>query len=446
MANKTYDAIVIGSGIGGLSATALLTCAGYKTLLVEKLPRLGGRFSSMDYKGYMLPTGALWLPAEGVVPEIFREIGAEYKLRCPDPQSHYRVGGKDYEIPVRGRLKYLISAAAEDETEAKRVLDAIQKAISWHEPSTMISFRDWLMQYTQNPRILGIFRALITAWHTVNSHEISAGKFFRFLKTSNPTQFGYPPDGAESLMNSLAQAIRAKGGEVWTQCSVKRITVTEGKVRGVVVEKNGEQAEIEAGVVISNAGPKKTVQLTGEENFDRGYLMQMANFLRPIPVTGVALSSDRPLIDCPGTLLITEARRLNIIFNSNQTCPEHSPPGRYYIHGFSAPENCLGPVDFKKEIDLLIMDLKDNIPGFDAHAEILHVSCFSGEWPVIRSWPDYRMPQTTLVENLYNVGDGVEPAEYPGVSGAVQSARMVVEDIKKRIPVERLTILAELRK
>jgi len=40
---EQYDVLIVGSGIGGLSAGALLADRGFKTLVVEKLDRIGGR-------------------------------------------------------------------------------------------------------------------------------------------------------------------------------------------------------------------------------------------------------------------------------------------------------------------------------------------------------------------------------------------------------------------
>ena len=43
MQQEKYDVVVIGSGIGGLGAGSLLADRGYKTLVIEKLARVGGR-------------------------------------------------------------------------------------------------------------------------------------------------------------------------------------------------------------------------------------------------------------------------------------------------------------------------------------------------------------------------------------------------------------------
>ncbi|MDY7037176.1 MAG: NAD(P)-binding protein, partial [Thermodesulfobacteriota bacterium] len=64
MKKQHYDAVIIGSGIGGMCAGALLAHGGYKTLVVEKLPLLGGRCSTMEYKGFKIGTGAVYISVD----------------------------------------------------------------------------------------------------------------------------------------------------------------------------------------------------------------------------------------------------------------------------------------------------------------------------------------------------------------------------------------------
>ncbi len=54
-----YDQFIAGGGIGGLISAALLAQNGKKTFLVERLPFLGGRFTSFRYQGFEIPTGAV---------------------------------------------------------------------------------------------------------------------------------------------------------------------------------------------------------------------------------------------------------------------------------------------------------------------------------------------------------------------------------------------------
>jgi phytoene dehydrogenase-like protein len=79
------------------------------------------------------------------------------------------------------------------------------------------------------------------------------------------------------------------------------------------------------------------------------------------------------------------------------------------------------------------MDLSDNFPEFNKYGEILIAGCYQGEWPGVRTWPGYEMSQKTPIQNLYNVGDAVAPTGMAATPAAAESAKLVVEDLKKRI-------------
>ena len=49
---KTYDAIIIGSGIGGLAAALMLAHQGKKTVVLEKGSSPGGRLASFEKDGF----------------------------------------------------------------------------------------------------------------------------------------------------------------------------------------------------------------------------------------------------------------------------------------------------------------------------------------------------------------------------------------------------------
>lgn len=59
--NQEYDAIIIGSGMGGMSTSALLANDGYKVLILEAALHPGGCSSSYPRKGYVFESGATTL-------------------------------------------------------------------------------------------------------------------------------------------------------------------------------------------------------------------------------------------------------------------------------------------------------------------------------------------------------------------------------------------------
>ncbi len=431
MDQDSYDVVVIGSGMGGLSAAALLASSGYKVLVVEKLNRIGGRNSTIEHKGYKITTGAIEIETGGVVQRVFESVGARLDV-IPASPFRYRVDGKDYDMPAKGGMRSFISKVSRDESEAARVMDGLKKAFVWQQPADNISLREWVSQFTDNERIMRAFWSMVSPTHFINDDELPAGKFFDYLKAPKGSGVGIAPDGNLALMESLVGGIEARGGRVVTRCPVKRIVVEQGKACGVVVQHDGRLVEIKAKAVVSNTGPRKTVELVGSDNFDLWYLDLMEERLRPAPFLAVHAASDEPLVDCD-SLVFVPGQRLSCMNTPTLVCPALAPDGKHVLMAGGTPLSSLPPYDVQADKAQIVQELRDNIPDFDRRAEILTVSYFRGECPGYFSWPGYDMPQKTSVENLYNVGDGVKPPGWLGLPACAKSAELVVEDIKIRM-------------
>ena len=62
--------IIIGSGIGGLGAAALLAKSGYEVTVIEKNNTLGGRANIFEAEGYIFDMGPSWY----LMPDIFEKF------------------------------------------------------------------------------------------------------------------------------------------------------------------------------------------------------------------------------------------------------------------------------------------------------------------------------------------------------------------------------------
>ncbi len=430
MDRKVYDVAVIGAGMGGLGVAALLANYGYRTLVVEKLPFVGGRASSFEYKGFTLPTGSLYVETGGVVEALFAEVGAAFPVRPFPMELCFRMGGKDYPMPPKGGLRNLLSTFAGEE-EAARLMAAIRRAFAWNEPSLEISIHDWLLQYTQNENVLAIFRGLVN-YQCVNFRDQPAGEFMRQLRLGTGATAGAAPEGFLALMNELVKVINAKGGEVRTGVRAKSIMVEDGQARGILVEMDGKVQEISAGAVISDAGPHATLELAGKQNFDKGYLKEVREKVRPLAYMEIDLASDAPLVEFPGVMVAPEGRRQMTMMATTLTYPEFAPPGKHLLQAWAAPDSSFLPMDAKREMDLFLQDLREAIPGFDSKAEVLHASYWQKDWPMYRALPG-AISQKTPIENLYNVGDGVAPLVPLGLPACAHTAKIVASDIKQRL-------------
>jgi phytoene dehydrogenase-like protein len=432
------DVVVIGSGVGGLCAAARLTGAGCKVTVVERLPILGGRFTILEYKGYKVPTGAWALPGpdHGPIVQTLNHVGAKVEIRKFKPANKYRIGGKDIELPERGGLFAVVSSASKGMEEAQRILKILKRAMQWQEPSDEISWEQWLSEYTDNKLVHGIFNSISVGFAGMWENEIPAGEFIRCLRTITRLKYtvGLPKGGLKAIIDALAEKVREEGGSILTKTEVEEIVVDDGKVKGVVAEREGKKLEITSEVVISNAGPQQTIHLAGRENFEKGYLRQVSR--RPVPPAGITIlfACDKPIIDFPGLLTFVETRAIHGAVVPSLLYPDFAPAGKHLMLVYGG----LRSTDVKMGIENALEECRANFPELEKHGEILMVQSYRDEWPVNRSGQGYDVAQKVPgIENLYNVGDGVKPRGHVMAEGAAESARIVSEDVIRRRQVGR---------
>jgi len=97
---RTREVLIVGAGPGGLAAALLLAKAGLKVKIIERLPIIGGRTSTIEAGGYKFDLGPTFFLYPRVLEEIFAAVGSnlrhEVEMVRLDPQ--YRIlfgaGGK----------------------------------------------------------------------------------------------------------------------------------------------------------------------------------------------------------------------------------------------------------------------------------------------------------------------------------------------------------------
>ena len=444
MMDDNYDIVIIGSGLGGLTAASLLSRKGFKTLVVESRSRIGGRFSTFEYEGFKLPTGAILIP-DGWVVKLLEEMGIRTDNLRPITRVYYRIDGERYEIPpeigVPKALDIIDKLERKDVEKKKRPMKPVElskimrgyyKKMRGIKQEEIITVRDWLLQYTENEKVHDAFDTLCTGLMMAHSWELPVSKFFLFQEM---TKFYISPEGNLSIAEQLARVVE-KTGAVWTNSPARKIIIKEGKVTSVIIEKAGKQIEIKCKMVISNTGAKSTVSFAGKENFDNEYLEKMRIKLRPSPCLLVLVASDKPL--ClegihDGLEIIMGSRRIKTVIPISNICPELVPPGQHLIYTSAKSESTLHPMDIKYEMQQVKSDIREFFPDFENHGRILKMRACGiiNDWPEGRTWLGYGMPLETPIPNLFNVGDSCIAPGLIGTPGSVESGYRVADIIEK---------------
>jgi phytoene dehydrogenase-like protein len=440
MKEMNCDVVIIGSGIGGLCTGALLADKGYRVAVVERLSTPGGRCSTRMKKGYRLDLGVqmfLTNPLE----DICKQVGVTLDLRYPKTLfSGIRVKGHDYILKGDGSDE-LFDLILDTEDDPNRVKTAIERAVTWQEPVDNISVEDWFRQYTHNTETLARLQPFIAGTIGININEASAAELFTFFRVSNSGVVssepfaGIPVDGAIKPMQDLAKAIADRNGQVRLKTSARRIVVSNGAAKGVVAEGTEGKVQINARAVVSSIPPRQMIAMAGVGNFDPGYLQKVTEETveRSTPITHIHIGCDRPLMEPDGLLLTAHTRRLFQLYCPTHVMPEMAPPGKHIIIAAGMPRPCIEPISPGRELELNILDIRENLPGFDEHGEILMAMTFHKDWPMFGTWPGRGLPQKTPVENLYIVGDRALPPGWVASSGVARTAQIVSEEIMGRL-------------
>lgn len=142
--------IIIGAGPGGLASAILLAAAGVRVKIVERLPIVGGRTSSIEADGYKFDLGPTFFLYPRVLEEIFRAAGttlqSEVEMARLDPQ--YRIqfgaGGKLDCTPNIAAMEQQIAALSpKDAPGFRRFLSENRAKLEAMEPCLETPFNGW---------------------------------------------------------------------------------------------------------------------------------------------------------------------------------------------------------------------------------------------------------------------------------------------------------------
>jgi all-trans-retinol 13,14-reductase len=263
---RTFDAIVIGSGIGGLTAAAALAKCGRRVLVLEQHTQLGGLTQTFKRAQYTFATGLHYIGGVGNTPGAdgqfgrmlgwltggrleFASIGSPYDIiRLPGfefpieaPQSAYvarlktvfpgEAAAIDTYFAACGTVQRAVIAMMASKAmpapiaAVMRLLNAgrLRRALASCTADAVRDFRD--------ARLAAVLAA---RWGDYGLLPSQAPFAVHALVTGSYASGAYyPVGGPAQFARVLAETIRATGGELRTGAMVSEIRVREDRIAGV---------------------------------------------------------------------------------------------------------------------------------------------------------------------------------------------------------------------
>jgi phytoene dehydrogenase-like protein len=283
MKQSHWDTVIIGAGIGGLTAAAKLAKAGLRVLILEKNPHPGGTAYVYQRKGFSFPMGPLGFSNPSIVKDILRKCGGGEELNFD--RIHFHLRAFDLDLPLSLPFPEMIETLAKhfpaDEHAVSQFFEDVENTTR-PRPSTPecnrvqrqktlehIAAEDYLRASIKDGRLRRILGSLGTREPT-SSFSLQAAMW----KLMSEEGIWYPKGGMRSFCDTLARrveenVVESRGienregeglqsglrGSIQLKKEVEEIRVRDGRVSGIVVKGGGE---IEVNSVISNADYKTT--------------------------------------------------------------------------------------------------------------------------------------------------------------------------------------------
>ncbi|MBW4671990.1 MAG: C-3',4' desaturase CrtD [Cyanomargarita calcarea GSE-NOS-MK-12-04C] len=298
--------IVVGAGIGGLTAAALLARLGYSVLILDQALVPGGCASTFKRKGFTFDVGATQvagLEPGGIHHRIFTELGIDIpEATTCDPACAVFLPGESEPInvwqnrqkwqeerqrqfpgsePFWGLLAALFKASwdfqGRDPVLPPRNLWDLWQLASSVRPGTLITVPYTLFTVGDALRAygLGSDRRLRTfldlqlkLYSQVSAEETALLYAATALSVSQAPQGLYHLQGSmQVLSDRLVEALERDGGKLLMRHTVEHIKVENGKATAVVIknQKTGEVWTESADHVVTNVTVQNLVKLLGDK-------------------------------------------------------------------------------------------------------------------------------------------------------------------------------------
>jgi len=272
-----YDVIIIGAGLGGLTAGAKLAKEGKKVLVIEQHNRPGGCATTFRRGNFTLEVGLHEM--DGPSPQdmktrIFKDLDITGNVEFLHVPEFFRFINDRYSVTIPHQpeiaAERLSSLFPEESAGIKSYFDQILNAGKKPAGETEkdISTGEFLDSIINDEDLKLILLGNLGYFHddpytlSLRYYSLAQGSYYR-------NGASYIKGGSQKLSGHLAEFIKAHNGEVLLNNIVTNIRITGDRATGVICrrknEKGSEGVEVFADEIVANNPIQNVIEIISPE-------------------------------------------------------------------------------------------------------------------------------------------------------------------------------------
>lgn len=265
-----YDVIVIGSGLGGLTAANVLGRIGHRVLLLEQHYKLGGLATWFKRPGGQIFDISLHGFPVGMIKSCRRYWTAEIADRIVQ-LKHIRFDNPMFSLTTsytREDFTRLLTGRFDVSPQVVQEFFDVTRGMNFYDDQATTTGQLFERFFPGRQDVVRLLMEPIVYANgsTLEDPAITYGIVFSNFMSKGVFIF---EGGTDHLIQRMRDELVRNGVDVRIRCGVERIVIEQGRVAGVLV--NGRNIKCRA--VVSNANLKATVlDMVGPQYFDRRFL------------------------------------------------------------------------------------------------------------------------------------------------------------------------------
>ena len=357
MRDLRTDVAVVGGGLAGLTAAALLARAGRRVTLLERSHAVGGRAATTAESGFHLNLGPHAWYVAGPGTRILEDLGLELRGNPPKPAATFALlEGRRYAMPL-GFVSLLTTdlLGLHGKFEAARVLASLARLDTGTLDSVTVD--EWLSSISDERARLVLGMLIRIAAYTDAPNILSAGAALYSVQTVIKKGVRYLHHGWQTIVDGLESRARALGVEVIASAPVVAVLHDGTRVEGVRLDGGGVIRAADVVLAVDPAAVRRLVaDAPGAARWrltpSRAACLDVALERYPNPAVIATFGVDRPWY-----------------FSVHSASADLAPSGGALVHAakYLNPEVDTDPRDDEQELEGLMDTLQ---PGWRAHVKV----------------------------------------------------------------------------